>query len=81
MVSQNCIQCGKPEYVRPEDFPHVVCPKCHNVLVIKKQDGTNYHFVCVSCNIQWKITDLVPSWSDHFDYHGLAAFGDDIPNH
>lgn len=81
MVSQNCIQCGKPDYVRPEDFPDVPCPECQNLLIIKKQDGTNYYFVCVTCNVQCKIADLVPGWTDRFDYHGLAAFGDDLPNY
>ncbi|MGP8175287.1 MAG: hypothetical protein ACLP7O_12170 [Terracidiphilus sp.] len=81
MVSQNCIQCGEPEYVRPEDFPDVPCQKCNNVQIIKKMDETNYYFVCVTCNIQCKVADVVPNWSDHFDYHGLAAFGDDIPGY
>ena len=81
MVSQNCIQCGEPEYVRPEDFPDVLCKKCNNVLVIKKMDGTNYYFKCMTCNTQFKIADMVPSWSDSFDYHGLAAFGDYMPRY
>jgi len=80
MVSQNCTRCGKPNYVRPADFPPVQCAACGTLLVIKKQDGTNYYFVCAKCNTQAKIADLVPDWSDLFVRHGLAAFGDDIPN-
>ena len=78
MVSCNCIDCGRPEYIRPEDFPEVSCSRCNVRFNVRKADGTNYFFVCGSCGKQMMIAKIVPAWSDRFQYHGLAAYGDEI---
>lgn len=78
-VSQNCVECGKPYYILPPDFPDVACPFCGVNLVVRKTDGHNYHFECVQCKKSVMIARVVPDWSDHFRYEGLAAFGDEFP--
>ena len=78
MVSRNCIDCGKPEYIRPEDFPEVTCSHCNVRFNVAKADDGNYIFVCSSCGKQMMIAKIVPAWSDRFPYHGLAAYGDEI---
>jgi hypothetical protein len=45
---------------------------------VSKADGTNYFFVCSSCGKQMMIAKIIPAWSDRFQYHGLAAYGDEI---
>ena len=78
MVSCDCIECGKSEYIRPEDFPEVKCPDCNVPFEVSKADGWNYFFVCSLWGKQMKIADIVPDWSDVFPHPGLAAYGDEI---
>ena len=78
MVSRNCEDCGKPGYIRPDDFPEILCPKCKIPFKVDKADGTNYFFVCNICGGQTKVAEIVPEWSERFRYSGLAAFGDGI---
>jgi hypothetical protein len=79
MVSQNCTACGTPNYISPNHFPDMLCSECNTLFVIRKQDGKNYYWVCLTCGGSVKIADIIPSWSEYFDYHGLAA-GDQIQN-
>lgn len=79
MVSKNCIDCGKPYYISPPDFPDIPCPLCRKLFVVRKTDGRNYFFECVRCQKEVQVSFVVPDWSDHFRYSGLAAFGDNIP--
>jgi hypothetical protein len=81
MVSRNCLECGKPHYITLSDFPKVICPLCETEpLSVRKADGTNYCFVCDKCDVSTTVAEVVPGWSDQFRYHGLAAFGDNMPN-
>jgi hypothetical protein len=79
MVSQNCIDCRKPYYISPSDFPDLACPSCGVLLVVRKTDGRSYFFECLQCKKALKVASAVPDWSDLFRYEGLAAFGDDFP--
>jgi DNA-directed RNA polymerase subunit RPC12/RpoP len=76
MVSRNCVDCEKPQYIREEDFPMQTCKTCGSRLIVQKSDGKNYFYVCKTCQRSWKIADLVDDWSKTFYYHGLAAGGD-----
>lgn len=76
MVSKNCVDCGKPYYISPPDFPDLECPLCRNLFVVRKTDGHNYFFECTHCRKAVQVSEVVPDWSDHFRYDGLAAFGD-----
>ena len=75
-VSRDCIECGEAEYIRLKDFPEVNCSRCKVRFEVSLADKMNYFFVCSSCGKQMKIADIVPPWSDRFQYHGLAAYGD-----
>jgi hypothetical protein len=77
-VSQDCTECGASIHIRPEHFPAVPCWTCRKPLVVKKKQWSNYYFVCESCNGNWKVADVVPGWHEYFDYHGLAAYREDL---
>jgi len=79
-VTKNCIACGTPSYIKADDFPDIRCNVCQKLYVIQKHDGTNYYFVCTTCDAAAKVADVVPEWSEKFRRHGIAAFGDDLPN-
>ena len=36
----------------------------------------NYWYRCTGCRREWEIADIVPAWSEAFEYAGLAAPGD-----
>jgi ribosomal protein S27E len=75
-VSQNCLKCGKPEYINEHALPDVDCDFCGRRLAVERVDGQNYFYVCRQCNRNWKLGDSVPSWSDLFRYFGLAVDSD-----
>lgn len=76
MVSQNCLKCGKPDYVTLERLPDVDCDFCGKRLVPNKGEHSNYFYTCNDCGRGWKLADNLPPWSDLFSYCGLAAYGD-----
>jgi len=77
-VSRDCIECGEAEYIRLKDFPEVKCSCCKVRFEVSLADKMNYFFVCSSCGKKMMIAEIVPHWSDRFQYHGLAAYGDKI---
>jgi hypothetical protein len=77
-ISQNCLKCGKSDYVNPSQMPELNCEFCDAVLHVSKADGTNYHYVCDSCGRQWHLGSVLPDWSELFQYSGLAAHGDGL---
>ena len=76
MVSQNCLKCGKPHYVRESELPEINCDLCGGRLTVQMVDGKNYYYVCGVCKRKWKLSECVPDWSELFSYSGLAAHGD-----
>ena len=78
LISRNCLKCGKPDYVKVQQLPELECDFCDEELYVRKADGSNYHYVCDSCDLQWKLGSVLPDWSELFEYSGLAAHGDII---
>ena len=80
-VSRDCLNCGaRATYVRPSQIPDLDCEGCLGFNrpgtvepVVKEQ---NYWYRCTVCGREWQIADIVPAWSDAFEYSGLAAPGD-----
>lgn len=79
LVSQNCLECGKPEYVNESALPELVCDICNSPLMVKKVDGKNYFYVCDRCSRNWLLANSLPHWSELFQYSGLAAGGEYAP--
>lgn len=75
-VSRNCLKCGASHYVNEDQIPKLPCGLCTIPVQITKNDGTNYFFECRTCQEHYKIADIVPPWSQEFQYSGLAAYGD-----
>ncbi|MEJ2672796.1 MAG: hypothetical protein P8168_11475 [Deltaproteobacteria bacterium] len=73
LVSQNCLQCGKPDTVSLENLPDLVCDCCGSVL-LKKIQQKNYFYFCHKCNRNWKLADNLPHWSELFKESGFAPF-------
>jgi DNA-directed RNA polymerase subunit RPC12/RpoP len=79
-VSRNCLKCGQSAYAAETDLPVVTCDACDSRLVVKKSDGKNYFYVCESCSRQWKLAEVLPHWSELFEYSGLAVDSDMSPS-
>jgi len=75
-ISQNCLKCGKPDYINEHALPDVDCDFCGGNLVVQRIDSQNYFYVCAHCNRNWKIGDTVPHWGELFAYSGLAVDSD-----
>ena len=71
-VSQNCLKCGKPNYINQNSLPELKCEFCDSILKIELIDGKNYFYVCEKCNKNWKLSEEVPDWKDIFEYSGLG---------
>lgn len=78
LVSRNCLKCGKPDSVNASQLPELVCDFCDTTLYVRKSDGANYHYVCDSCELEWKLASVLPDWSELFEYSGFAAYGKTI---
>ena len=78
MVSRNCLKCGKPDYVALDHVPKIQCEFCDSDLRVwvKTEDKGNYWLGCNRCHLEWKLADVLPAWSELFEYSGLAAYGD-----
>lgn len=75
-VSQNCLKCGKPDYINEFALPELCCDSCESSLTVKKLDGKNYHYMCNTCRRNWLLASVVPHWKELFEYSGLAAGGE-----
>ena len=75
-ISQNCLRCGKSDYINEDGLPDLECDCCGRILKIEHVDNQNYFYVCQQCNRNWKISDTVPHWSELFAYSGLAVDSD-----
>ena len=75
-ISRNCLKCGASHYVNEIQIPKLPCGSCNIHMEINKLDGTNYFFECPRCKQYQKIADMVPLWSEEFQYSGLAAYGE-----
>jgi len=81
-VSQNCPKCGKPDYINEQALPDLCCDQCQTILKIERLDRQNYFYVCHQCKRSWQLSDVIPHWSDLFQYAGLAVnsdFGIEVP--
>ena len=76
-MSANCLRCGKPGYVNTAQLPVLACDHCDTKLTVQKLDGSNYFYVCGGCKKNWQLSEVVPDWSELFEYAGLAAHGDE----
>ena len=75
-ISQNCLKCGKADYINELALPDLKCDLCDRTLEVRRVDGQNYFYVCDHCERSWKIADTVPHWSELFAYSGLAVDSD-----
>jgi len=75
-VSQNCLKCGKSDYINPQALPDLECDYFGRILKIEFLDGQNYFYVCQSCNRNWTLGDTLPNWKELFAYSGLAVDSD-----
>lgn len=75
-ISQNCLKCGKPDYINEHNLPDLECDLCGHALKIERIDGQNYFYVCGQCNRTWKVGDTVPPWGELFTYSGLVVDSD-----
>jgi hypothetical protein len=80
-VTGDCLNCGSTaDYVNLKQIPELDCASClklkrpNTVEPILKEP--NYWYRCTACGREWEIPDIVPTWSEAFEYSGLAAPGD-----
>ena len=78
LVSENCLHCGRPAYIRLENLPILDCDFCCSPLKAKRDTTSSYVYHCEQCARVWKLADTVPHWSELFQYSGLAAHGDAV---
>ena len=80
-MTRDCLNCGSSaNYVSPTQIPDLDCAGCLKFNrvgtvepVLKER---NYWYRCTVCGREWEIADIVPAWSEAFEYAGLAAPGD-----
>jgi DNA-directed RNA polymerase subunit RPC12/RpoP len=79
-ISQDCLGCGRTsDRIVIEEIPELGCEGCKHVFnpveVFKGCDRA-YWYRCSRCRREWRIWDLLPHWSELFEYAGLSAPGD-----
>jgi DNA-directed RNA polymerase subunit RPC12/RpoP len=77
-ISLDCLQCGtRSAYVGKMEIPDLACEACgiDRVVEVNLVDG-DYWYKCTRCRRSWKLGDILPSWSELFEYSGLGAPGD-----
>jgi hypothetical protein len=72
-VARDCECCGRSYYVGWGHLPDLSCGLCGRQLVVRMSDGKNYYYACGHCNTAWKLASILPHWSEHFAYCGLAT--------
>jgi hypothetical protein len=81
-VVRDCLNCGtRSDYVHLEEIPDLDCAGCLKSFARPKTieprlKDPDYWYHCTGCGREWKIGDIVPHWSEAFEYAGLAAPGD-----
>ena len=77
-IAQDCLACGtRSEYVHEQEIPDLECTGCRLPRGIEpKVIDKNYWYECTRCRRQWMIAEIVPVWSELFEYSGLSAPGD-----
>lgn len=78
-VSKECVVCESlpkhERYVSLAELPMLQCLGC-KVTLLKCQRSTppkNYYYACPKCKVSWLVAELVPHWSECFEFNGLAA--------
>ena len=74
-ISQNCLKCGKSDYINEQSLPDLDCDFCGQALEVEKVDK-NYFYICKQCGRKWKLGDNVPHYTALFEYSGLAVESD-----
>ncbi len=72
-VTKNCTKCKRTGYAREEDFPSLEC--CGEGVTVRLIDK-DYYYKCQNCLSKVRVADIVPKWSELFEYNGLVAPGD-----
>jgi hypothetical protein len=73
LVTRNCLKCGRPDYVRMEHLPKLKCETCYGELEAGTNRDRNYQYSCSKCVRVWCLPDMLPDWSELFEYCGLFA--------
>jgi hypothetical protein len=69
-VTQNCQSCGKPRALQPHEVPDMYCRRCSIRFTKGRDKYRSYLYWCDNCGVEVLLADLVPSWSELFDYWG-----------
>ena len=80
-VSQDCTKCGKSGYLPFNDLPVLHCSLCKSRLKTYISVYKNYCYKCEECKTDFELAAIVPLWSEHFDYDGLAIDPDSANLH
>jgi hypothetical protein len=80
-VTRDCLSCGsRAAYVNLSQIPDLDCEGClkfRRPNTIEPQlKERNYYYRCTGCGREWEIAEIVPAWSEAFEYAGLAVPGD-----
>lgn len=80
-VTRDCLNCGsRANYVSLTQIPDLDCAGCLKFnrpgTVEPELKEQNYWYRCTGCGRESEIADIVPVWSEAFEYAGLAAPGD-----
>ena len=80
-VTRACLNCGsRADYITLNQIPDLDCQGClkfkRPCTVEALLKDRNYWYRCTGCGREWEIADMVPAWSEAFEYAGLAAPGD-----
>ena len=80
-VTRDCLNCGsKAAYLGLNEIPDLDCTGClrfnRERTVEPILQYQNYWYRCVGCGREWEIADILPDWTEAFEYSGLAAPGD-----
>lgn len=75
-VTQNCETCGKPRALKRDEVPALTCQRCQIDLDQFTNAKKNYAYSCRQCEMVVALPDLVPSWSDLFEYQGYGIESD-----
>ena len=67
-VTRNCAHCGEKEFLPEGDFLRlglwVACPQCKKPMTASRLPHSNYGYTCAACNLEIKLADLLPRWTD-----------------
>ena len=74
-IAKNCSDCGIPRKVGLNELPPLRCDECDRVMDVPPPDkeDKNYYYSCSECGIGFHLFTRLPTWSELFDYCGLAT--------